>query len=302
MIRSTMSIVQDSPSAVIELRLHGYPSVSVDGRAVPLALKHAFALIARLADARGRLSRASAAALLWPDAPEAVGRSRLRRLVHELNRRLRLAWVAGDADSLWLDAQAAEVQCDWLQERRLGRRVLRGDAMPPTQAAPLLDAQADRLLDGFALGADAYDEWLDATRREHAALVARALLELALRWIHEGEPVAAQVAAERLVRLDPCNEMAHACVITARAERGDAAGVETAYFECAAALRQELGIRPSALLERAYAAAVARCRDADDAVLNRLLARLAPAHPAGRTLAGRRGPTITPSPIPTDLC
>ena len=128
----------------------------------------------------------------------------------------------------------------------------------------------------------------------------RALQELALRWIDDGAPAAAQAAAERLVRIDPCNEAGHACLIAARAERGDAGGVETAYFECAAALREELGIRPSARLERAYAAAVARCRQADDAVLNRLLARLAP--PAPRTLAGRRPTTIMASPIRTDCC
>ena len=297
-----MSTVDSSPSAVIELRLHGYPSIAVDGRAVPLALKHAFALVARLAEARARLSRGSAAALLWPDAPEAVGRTRLRRLLHELNRRLGLPFVAGDADSLWLDAQAAQVDCDWLQVRRLARRVLRGEALAAAQAAPLLDRHAERLLDGFALGADAFDEWLDAARREHAALLARALQELALRWIDDGAPAAAQAAAERLVRIDPCNEAGHACLIAARAERGDAAGVETAYFECAAALREELGIRPSPLVERAYAAAVARCPQADGAVLHRLLARLAPPHPAPRTLAGRRATTIMVSPIPTDCC
>jgi DNA-binding SARP family transcriptional activator len=298
-----MTTVPHSTPTVIELRLHGYPSICVDGRAVPIALKHALALVVRLAEARGRLSRASAAALLWPDAPEAVGRTRLRRLVHELNRRLGVAWLTGDADSLWLDAEAAEVHCDWLLARRLARRALRGEVMSASQAAPLLDRHAEHLLDGFVLGADAFDEWLDAARRDHAALVARALQQLALRWIDEGEPAAAQEAAERLVRIDPCNEAGHACVITARAERGDAAGVETAYFECAAALREELGIRPSPLLERAYAAAVARCREADDAVLNRLLARLAAPHPAaGRTLAGRAGRTIAAFPIPTDHC
>jgi DNA-binding SARP family transcriptional activator len=104
------------------------------------------------------------------------------------------------------------------------------------------------------------------------------------------------------VRIDPCNEAGHACLIAARAERGDAAGVETAYFECAAALREELGIRPSPLVEEAYAAAVARCGEANGAVLERLLARLAPPHPAPRTLAGRRATTITVSPIPTDCC
>ena len=99
-----MSIVENWSTAVIELRLHGYPSVAVDGRPVALTLRHAFALLARLADARGRLSRAALAALLWPGVPLDTARTRLRRLVHELNRRLKLDALTGVADALWLDA------------------------------------------------------------------------------------------------------------------------------------------------------------------------------------------------------
>jgi DNA-binding SARP family transcriptional activator len=285
----------------IELQMHFWPALAVDGRPVNLTLKHGFALVARLADARGRLSRAAAATLLWPDAPTAVARTRLRRLVHEMNRRLELAWLCGDGDTLWIDGDAAQMQCDWLQVRRTARRVLRGEPLSPMQAAPLLGRHADRLLDGFALGSDGFDEWLDVTRREHAALVAKALLQLALRWIDEGEPDAAQAAAERLVRLEPCSEPAYACLIAARAELGDAAGVEAAYFDCAGALRQELGIKPSPLLENAYAAAAARCREADAALLARLLARLSAPRDARRTPAGRTAATMAMSPIATDI-
>jgi DNA-binding SARP family transcriptional activator len=298
-----MSIVENWSTAVIELRLHGYPSVAVDGRPVALTLRHAFALLARLADARGRLSRAALAALLWPGVPLDTARTRLRRLVHELNRRLKLDALTGDADALWLDATRIRLDCDVLHVRQLARRLLRGETLPPAEAAPLLEPDAAQWLEGFSLGGDAFDDWLDATRREHAALVARALQQLALRWLDDGRLGCAQAAAERLVRLEPCSEAAYACLIAARAERGDAAGVETAYFECAAALRHELGIKPSPLLERAYQAAVARCREADDAVLARLLDRLAPAQAGQRTPAGRRAPTMAASAsLTTDLC
>jgi DNA-binding SARP family transcriptional activator len=285
----------------IELQMHFWPALAVDERPLGLTLKHGFALMARLADARGRLSRAGAAALLWPDASTAVARTRLRRLVHELNRRLGLAWICGDADTLWVDTDAATLHCDWLQVRRIARRVLRGEALSPQQAAPLLSRHADRLLDGFALGSDTFDDWLDGARREHAALVAKALLQLALHWLDQGEPVAAQTAAERLVRLEPCSEPAHACLIAARAELGDAPGVEAAYHDCASALRQELGIRPSPLLENAYAAAAERCREADHAVVARLLARLSAPRDARRTPAGRPPATMPGTPVLGDV-
>jgi DNA-binding SARP family transcriptional activator len=143
---------------------------------------------------------------------------------------------------------------------------VRGEPLTVLQAAPLLERHAEHLLDGFSLPSDAFDDWLDGARREHASLVARALQALALQWLVDGgDAQAARAAAQRLVAIEPCSESAHACLLAAHAAAGDAAGVELAYFECAALLRRELGIRPSALLEGAYATAVNRCRRRDRA-------------------------------------
>jgi DNA-binding SARP family transcriptional activator len=270
----------DEPDSrpAVELRLHGYPALHVGARPVTLTLKHGLALLARLADTRGRLARSAAATLLWPDADGTLARTRLRRLLHELNRRCGVPLVGGDADTLWLEGDTVRLQCDWTQARRVACSALRGEPVGAEQAAPLLHRNAHRVLDGFALASDAFDDWLDDTRREHAALVARALQRLALRWLDDGDPAAAATAAERVIQLDPCTEPAHASLIAARAALGDAAGVESAYIECADTLRRELGIRPSTALERAYADAVARAAAPAAHTCSALLARVMSPH------------------------
>jgi DNA-binding SARP family transcriptional activator len=249
---------------VIHLELHAYPTIRIQGRRVDLPLKGGLALIARIAAEPGRLSRAAAAALLWPDADPGLGRGRLRRLMHDVNRRLGVDLLAGDADTLWLDGARCELHCDRSDAMRLARRALQHGDLSPEEAAPLLGRDAHRLLDGFVFDADGFAEWLDASRREQAALVARALERLLTRWLADERTAAALAAAERLVRIDPLAEAGYAGLIVARARRGDAAGIAAAYFECAESLRHELGVRPSAAFERVHAEAMSQCARAAD--------------------------------------
>ena len=262
---------------VIHLELHAYPTIRVQGQRVDLPLKGGLALIARLAAESDRLSRAAAAALLWPDADAGLGRGRLRRLMHDVNRRLGVDLIAGDADTLWLDAARFELHCDRSEALRIARRALQHGELSPEEAAPLLGRDAHRLLDGFVLEADGFAEWLDSSRREQAALVARALERLVARWLADERSAAALAAAERLVRIDPLAEAGYAGLIVARARRGDAAGIAAAYFECAESLRHELGVRPSAAFERVHAEAMSQCaRAADRSAFVELLRRRTP--------------------------
>ena len=87
-------------------------------------------------------------------------------------------------------------------------------------------------------------------------------IELALAT-HERE--AAERAADALMRLEPPAEAGHIARLTARAARGDAAGVEGAYFESARLWREELGVRPSARIEAAYAQAQSQLQRGDAA-------------------------------------
>ena len=260
---------------LIQLELHAYPTIRIHGQRVDLPLKGGLALIARLAAEPDRLSRAAAAESLWPDADAGLGRGRLRRLMHDVNRRLGVDLIAGDADTLWLDVTRQELRCDWSDARRIARLALQAAALSPEEAAPLLRRDSHRLLEGFGLESECFTDWLDASRREQAALVVQALERLAARWLADDRVTAALAAGERLVRIDPLAEAGYVVLMAARARRGDAGGIAAAYFECAENLRHELGVPPSAAFERGHAEAMAECaRVADHTALTSISSRI----------------------------
>jgi pimeloyl-ACP methyl ester carboxylesterase/DNA-binding SARP family transcriptional activator len=238
------------------LQLHGYPTVLVHGRVVPLKVKRALALLALLADAGQPLGRRVLAERLWPDADAATGRGRLRRLVHEMHGCVGSALVDADGDSLRL---AAGVTSDLQATRAAIAAALKGDAAAEA-LAPLLAPGSEQWLGGFTLDDDACAEGFDERRREHRATLLRALERAAADAVARRDGAAAERLGARLLALEPCAEGGHVARMTARGLRGDEAGLETAYHEAAAVLRAELGVRPSARLEAAYADALALAR------------------------------------------
>ena len=244
-------------AAPIELRASGYPELRIDGRPLPLKLKRGLALLVYMSELGRKVARSHLAELLWPEAAPELGRARLRRLCHEVNAVLGRELLAGDGDALWLGGGEAALDCDLAQLRRTALQVLAaptGNPSPPALER-LCAPQSAGLLDGFELASDSFMAWRDSRRAEHQQLLLRALVKLAALACDGGQPAQAAQAASALIRIDPLADAGHAALLAARALLGDAAGVEAAYFACAELLRAELGIRPSAQIEAAYAQA-----------------------------------------------
>ncbi len=236
--------------STIELRLHGYPTLVIDGRPVACKLKRALALLARLADAGQPLGRQSLAEQLWPDADGATARARLRRLAHELNTLAGSTLVEGDVHALWLTrACRSDLQAT-------------AEAIEAGDVEPLLAAGSEGVLEGFTLDAEAFDDWLAARRRQQRVALQRALERAAEAALAGDDAARLQRLGMRLLQLDDCAESGHAARLRACALVGDAAGVESAYHAAAQRLREELGVRPSARLEAAYAQAQSLLRQA----------------------------------------
>jgi pimeloyl-ACP methyl ester carboxylesterase/DNA-binding SARP family transcriptional activator len=263
---STASSPDLAPRQTLALQCRSYPAVAINGKPVHLRLKHGLALLLMLSEAPRQLARGQLAEMLWASAPGDVGRARLRRLVHELNAILGLTLVVGDADTLWLDTASVHIESDVMQVRHAARQLLASpDACESRQSLEtLLSPTAHLIADGFELDSDLFNAWLDARRSEHASLVVRALGNAGERLAASGQPGLAAEAAIRHIGLEPLGDAGHALLLDARGVLGDASGVESAYFSCAELMRAELGVRPSARIEAAYAAAQARLKATTD--------------------------------------
>lgn len=242
-----------SASPALELQIFGVPTAVVHGRGARLPLKRAIALLAYLAYNAGAVPRVHLAALLWPDADEAQGRTRLRRLLYTIEDALGVTALSADADGVALAAHGIDV--DALRFASFARRVVAAAAFdePTLAEAREWAVRARRpLLQGIAFGSDAFDDWLRAVSIEHEHLLARLLERLIDALGRRSDPAPALDFAESLIALDPYREPSYVLLMQLHARQGHSAGVEAAYARCAEALRAEFGIRPSPSTEQAY--------------------------------------------------
>ena len=238
----------------VRIGLHAYPEIWVDDRRVELPLKRGWALIALLSEHGSKMSRSHAAGLLWPDTEVGIGRARLRRLVHELNRVAGAELVVGDADAICLSRRGREIEVDLTLTRRAAQAVLDGD-LQDEHVERLLHPASRHILAGFGLGTDTVDAWLDEQRTAHERLLVRALQRLAELQLANAQPQAAALSARRLLEIDGFADAGHALLIEALARLGLSAAMDVAYDDAATLLRREFGTRPSALIESSYARA-----------------------------------------------
>lgn len=248
--------------AGLRLALFGPPTLTDAYGAVPLALKRAYALLAYLALAPRPVPRDEAAELLWPEATLAVSRTRLRRLIYQVEQ-------AGgedliDTQSGTLSPCPRAVACDLLGFQAQARTLVGGG----TPGVPLADLEAMArdacapLMQGLAFGSQAFDDWAAQQRVDHQHLLARLLMRLAQLRQARGELDKAADSLELLLAQDPYNEPAYVLRMQLAAQAHDAAGVESVFSRCADALRAEFGCKPAARTEAAYLAAQAQVRSA----------------------------------------
>ena len=242
-----------SPSPALELQVFGVPVTVAQGRETRLALKRAVALLAYLAFNPGPVPRAHLAAMLWPDAGEAQGRTRLRRLVYTIEDAVGGRILSSDNDGLALLAQTVET--DALRFTQFARRAVTTAAFDDhtvVQARQWLVHARRPLLQGIAFGSEIFDDWLKSVSIEHEHLQARLLERLIDALGQRREFAPALDLAEVLIALDVYREPSYVLLMQLHALQGHAAGVEAAYMRCADVLRAEFGIKPGPYTERAY--------------------------------------------------
>jgi DNA-binding SARP family transcriptional activator/pimeloyl-ACP methyl ester carboxylesterase len=255
------------PDTPLDLSLLGVPSVRIGADPVRLSLTRSYALLSYLALEGRAVSREQLATLLWPDAETAIGRARLRRLLHQTEDLCARDLFEGHDGSIALSRGA--VRCDAAAFRRVARAAIAGGvpSESPSEVEALAHAACAPLMDGLHCDSEAFDDWLGAQRVEHEQLLCRLLVRLAEQQRVERRLDAAIDTVERLLRVDPFSEPAHVVRMALAADARDPTGVEAAFTRCADALRAEFGTKPAAATERAYAECLSRARTSDYADL-----------------------------------
>jgi DNA-binding SARP family transcriptional activator len=190
------------------------------------------------------VQRQRIAGSLWPESSGTQALTNLRRELHNL----RDAWPrvdalvdAGSRSLAWRGEAGAVV--DLVAFEAAAARGLAGDRAALHEAA--------RLYKGDVLP-DCAGEWIDADRerlRQRARQVLARLVELLEHDRAFGDAVE---YAQQSIRLDPLDEQAWCALMRCHARRGERATALHLYQQCAALLKKELGIQPSAATRATY--------------------------------------------------
>jgi DNA-binding SARP family transcriptional activator len=189
------------------------------------------------------MQRRHVAGSLWPESSDTQALTNLRRELHHLKD----AWPtlealvdAGSRTLAWSEAGAA---VDVVAFEADAERGLGGDRGALHRAARLYTGD---ILPGCA------GEWIDSDRerlRQRARQVLARLVDVLEQDRAFGEAIE---YAQRLLRLDPLDEQSWCALMRCHARGGGRATALHLYQQCAALLKKELGIQPSAATRATY--------------------------------------------------
>jgi DNA-binding SARP family transcriptional activator len=220
------------------------------------------------------VSRQRVAGSLWPDSTDTQALTNLRRELHHLRDHwpeLDALIDAGSRTIAWQEGGTSVVAVDVVVFEAAAGDGLSGNLTALKEAA--------RLYQGDLLPA-AQAEWIDSDRERLRQRAVKVLTELVARLQDEQAFEEAIGHAQALLRFDPLEESAWRALMRSHARRGDRAAAIASYQQCAALLKQELGVGPSAATRLAYREIVDQDAEPDDA--------RAPRPTATYPLVGRR--------------
>ncbi len=180
--------------------------------------------------------------LLWPDLPEESANANFRSVLSNLRKVF--AGKAPNAPAILLSDHHAvqlnpqvEIDCDVLE---FHSQIAMGDL---AQAAGLYTGP---LLQGFSVGSEPFDDWLQIRAGTIHQEMLQALHTLTTECIYRGEFEKAMGHAHRHLELEPASEEAHQQVIYLMGLTGQRSAALAQFKQCKLMLRKELSVEPSA--------------------------------------------------------
>lgn len=190
------------------------------------------------------IQRQRIAGSLWPESSDTQALTNLRRELHHLRDarpRLDALVDAGSRTLAWRGGAGAVV--DLVAFEAAADRGLAGDRAALNEAARLYKGD---VFPGCA------GEWIDAERERLRQRARKVLARLVDLLQHDRAFEDALEYAHQLLRLDPLDEEAWCTLMRCHARRGARATALRLYQQCAALLKKELGIQPSAATRATY--------------------------------------------------
>src|SRR6202163_563320 len=235
-----------APSA-LRVELLGGFRVLLDGRSAarpPSARQQQLIAFLVLHARNAPIQRQRVAGSLWPESSDAQALTNLRRELHHLREswpKLDTLVEAGSRTLAWRGELGVFI--DLVVFEAAADRGLEGDRAALQKAA--------RLYKGDLLP-ECAGEWIDADRerlRHRARKVLARLVDLLELDRAFGDAIE---HAQQLLRLDPLDEQAWCALMRCHARRGERATALHLYQQCAAVLKKELGVQPSAATRITY--------------------------------------------------
>lgn len=232
--------------AALHLQLLGrFDAHDARGTSIPVPTRKAEALLAYLALPAGRWhSREHLAGLLWGRSGDEQARISLRQTLSTLRRELSehdADALLSRGDSLALDPDAIDSDARQLEALAMGQADARARAD---------ELYAGELLEGFSLHEEAFEEWLEATRRRFDEHAVSALARELARCLDAGDTERGIAVAGRLLAIEPLREEAYRSLMRLYALAGRRGAAIEQYERCRSALRRELGTGPEPETER----------------------------------------------------
>jgi DNA-binding SARP family transcriptional activator len=216
---------------------------TMEGEAVVGIGSKGCALLAYLAaQPDGRAERGRLAALLW-DRDQAEARHALRQMLLVLRRRLGNCVIQNVGGAVALNLNAIDIDL-----RRFEAGICSSD---DAAMAPACSLWRGQFCDGLDVDAEEFEEWLGIERARLDDRAAAAFRRLMQYQAESGALEAAIESAQRLVRLSPYDDNAHAMLIGLYRRRGWVGPARAAYRHCIELFRRELGTRPNGDIDAA---------------------------------------------------
>ncbi|MGB3715746.1 MAG: BTAD domain-containing putative transcriptional regulator [Candidatus Promineifilaceae bacterium] len=257
----------------LTIRLLGSPQVTAGRQSLSFPTRKVLAVLVYLVTERGRPSRETLMALLWPESAPEKAAITLRGALSRLRKALQPAgeYILTEGATVAFDFdEAHDLDLAWLEAAARTE-------LPPDEMSPILAFDRGEFLEGFTLpDTPGFDTWVAIQREACQRQLETVYDRLSQHLLATRNNAAALETAARWVARAPLSEQAYRRLMAAQVLNGQRPAALQTYQQLQATLQQELGLDPSR----------------ESTVLADHIGR-------GRVDEDRRGPLATVSATPT---